>query len=211
MNRNKILGAALISALALVAFTIPPAWGASYTANSYPTTMTANSALGNGVLTTEAGKAECKSHFQGSLNASSTQLTIKAVYTECKAFGFINQTISMGSCDYLFTEPSSIKTDTWSAPVDIVCTNPAEPITMVSGTCKVTIGPQSPGGGVEITNNTGAGDFSVRGELSGINYTVTQDGFGCTFNGTGPKTGASYTLSSAITFDSTGETSIDIG
>ncbi len=47
--------------------------------------------------------------------------------------------------------------------------------------------------------------------MTGINYNVTQDGIGCPFNGTGEKTGASYTQTNPVTFDSTNGASIDVG
>jgi hypothetical protein len=71
---------------------------------------------------------------------------------------------------------------------------------ITAGTCKVTIGEHAPGGVVNITNNA-SGDVSVQAAVTGISYTVTQDGFGCPFAGTGAKTGATYTQHSPVTFD----------
>jgi hypothetical protein len=47
--------------------------------------------------------------------------------------------------------------------------------------------------------------------VTGINYTVTEDGFGCPFGGTGAKVNATYTQGSAITFASTTGTTVDVG
>jgi hypothetical protein len=75
----------------------------------------------------------------------------------------------------------------------------------------MTIGEQSPGGAVSVTNNTAAGDLSLKASITGIKYTVTEDGFGCPFNGTGAKTGATYVQDSAVTLDSTNGATVDVG
>jgi hypothetical protein len=180
-----------------------------YTASSYPTTITASSAVGNGTFVTEGGSVECASHFQGTIAASSPTLTVTPTYTGCKAFGFLGMTIVMNGCDYSFKSPTG-SGDNWSAGIDIVC--PAgKVIEITAGTCKITIGSQSTGGSAAITNNTAAGDMLIKPNLTGIGYTVTQDGFGCPFAGTGAKTGATFTQHSAITFDSTNGASVHAG
>jgi len=181
-----------------------------YTASSYPTTVTGESALGNDTFTTEAGSQECKSHYESTLAESSAQLTVKTKITGCRAFGFLEATVTMGSCDYLYKTPTG-SADKWSATAQIKCTNSAEPIRINSGTCEVTIGEQSPSGSVDITNETAAGDLKLQTTLAGISYTVLKDGFGCPFSGTGAKTGATYTQHSAMTFDSTNGATIDVG
>jgi hypothetical protein len=181
-----------------------------FTMSSYPTTVTGESAIGNDKFTTEAGSQECKVHYESTSSGLSEQITVKTKYTECKAFGFLSATVTMGSCDYLYKTPAG-SADSWSATVDIKCTNAAEPIRIVSSTCEVTVGEQSPTGSVGITNNTAAGDLSIKSALSGIAYTVLKDGFGCSFNGTGAKTGATYTQASAMTLDSTNGATVDVG
>jgi hypothetical protein len=44
-----------------------------------------------------------------------------------------------------------------------------------------------------------------------VKYNVTQDGFGCPFNGTGAKEGAEYIQDAAVTIKSTNGATIDIG
>jgi hypothetical protein len=211
MIRNlKTLGVALCAVLALSVVVASAASAANFTASSYSTTGTGESKLGNDTFTTEAGTVECKSHFQGTLAASSTTLTVNAKYTECKAFGFASATVTMGTCDYKFKEASAVVSDKSTAKADVVCTG-AEIIKISASTCKATVGAQSPGGTVSITNNTAAGDVSVQANFTGINYTVTEDGFLCPFNGTGAKTGATYVQHEAITFDSTNGANIDVG
>jgi hypothetical protein len=187
---------------------VPPP--VSFTMSSYPTTVTGESAVGNDTFTTEAGTMECKTHYSSTSSSANSQLTVKTTITGCRAFGFLEATVNMGSCDYLYKSLTG-SGDNWSAAVDIKCTNPAEPIRIIAGTCEVTIGEQSLGGSVSITNNTAAGDMSIKAGMSGINYNVLKDSFGCPFGGTGAKTGATYTQHSAVTFDSTNGATVDVG
>jgi hypothetical protein len=209
-HKLKTLGVALVAVLALTAVAASAASAnGSYTASSYPTTGTGTSLKGNDTFTTEAGNVECASHFQGTLTEESSSLTVTPTYTECRAFGFLSATVNMNGCDYKFGTPSG-SGDAYTAKVDVVC--PAgKSVEISAGTCKTTIGSQTGLSNVGITNNTAAGDVSVQSNVSGVAYTVTQDGFGCPFNGTGAKTGASYTQHSAITFDSTNGASIHVG
>jgi hypothetical protein len=210
MSRKlKMLGLAFVAVLALAALLSSAASAANYTASSYPTTGTAESALGNDVLTTEAGKVECKSHFEGTLSSASSSLTVVPKYTGCKAFGFLEATVTMNSCDYPFTEPTG-SSDSYSANLDISCPF-GKVIEVTAGTCKMTIGAQTGLSSVAITNNTGAGDVTVKANVTEIHYTVTQDGFGCSFSGTGGKFGATYIQSSAVTFDATNAATLDVG
>jgi hypothetical protein len=216
IHKLKTLGVALVAVLALTAVAASAASAANYTASSYPTTGTGTSPKGNDTFTTEAGNVECASHFQGTLTEESSSLTVTPTYTECRAFGFLSATVSMGTCDYLFTAPTG-SGDSYTAPVDVTCVKTGvepkvvHPIVITAGTCEAQINAQSPGGVVNITNNTAAGDVFVQSAVTGVAYTVTKDGFGCPFNGTGAKTGASYTQHSAITFDSTNGASIHVG
>ena len=207
MVNLKTLGIVALAVLALSLIGASAASALNYTASSYPTTGKADSQVGNDVLTTEAGALECKKHFQGTLNGPSSTLTITPIITGCKAFGFLNATVTMNGCDYLFTEPTGTA-PSFSAIVDVVC--PVGKVIEISaGTCKVTIGPQGPLSSVAISN-TGT-DVSVKATITGIAYTVVADGFGCTYSGTGAKTGAKYTQESSVTFDSTNETFLHVG
>jgi hypothetical protein len=209
-RKLKTSGVALLAALALTAVAASIASAADYTASAYPTTGTGESPIGNGTFITEAGSTECKTHFEATLTEASSRLTVKTKVPECaRAFGLINATVNMGSCDYLFTEPIKTAPNAWLAPVDIACTNSWEPMTVTAATCKVTIGSQTPGGGANITNT--AGDVSVQITLEGIKYAVIQDGFGCPFNGTGQKTGATSVQHLPVTFASTNGAVIDVG
>jgi hypothetical protein len=82
---------------------------------------------------------------------------------------------------------------------------------MHSGTCTMVIKPQGPLSKVDLANNTATTDISVQATVTGIAYEVTQDDFLCPYNGTGAKTGATYTQHSPVTFQSTSDTTIHIG
>ena len=212
-RKFKTLGVALFAVLALTAVVASAASAANYTASTYPTTGTATSAKGNDTFITEAGTVECASHFEGTLTAASSTLTVTPTYTSCKAFGFLSAKVVTNGCDYLFAGPSG-SADAWSATVNVVC---PESKTFVitapetSPVCTATVGPQGPRSKVDLLNNTGSGDVNVQATVEGIDYRVTQDGFGCPFNGTGAKAGAKYIQDAAITFDGTNGASMDIG
>jgi hypothetical protein len=208
-HKLKMLGMALVAVLALTAVSASAASAANYTSSVYPTTGTGESALGNDLFTTEAGTVECKSHFQGTLAATNTDLTITPTYTSCKAFGFLSATVT--GCKYTFTEPTG-SADSYSAKVDVTST-----CTIVASTCEVSVPTQGPLSSVAITNDTAAGDVTVKANVSNIGYTVVKDGIGCPFltpNGTPEaKTGATYKQGTAITFDavSPSTATIDVG
>jgi len=206
MVRIKTLSMALVAVFVSSAVLASAASAEGiYTASSYPATATGTSALGNTTFTTEAGSEECKYHYEATLTGPSSNLTVKAQVSECKAFGFASATVNMGSCDWLYTTPTTVTAPhIWTAKVHTKCTDPTKPITITSGSCEVMIGEQSPEGHVIITTTTTVPqDLDLKGTLTGITYTVTKDGFLCPFGGTGKKTGATYTTHEEITFKST--------
>ncbi|HST70661.1 MAG TPA: hypothetical protein VLI94_13520 [Solirubrobacterales bacterium] len=210
IRRFKMLGAALCALCSLCAVIASTAAAVSYTASSYPTTLTGESAKGNDTITTEAGTIECKVHFEATLTEASTQLTVKTKYTGCSAFGFLEATVSTGDCHRTWTEPTTTGgNQLHGKELHERCTGPS-PMTIHAGNCKITIGEQTLGGTVHITN-TAAGDMTTRTAATGIAYTVTQDGFLCPFNGTGAKTGATHTQHNPITFDSTNGANVHAG
>jgi hypothetical protein len=214
-RKLKMLGMAFVAVLALSAVSATAASAQkSYTCSAYPCTATGESAIGNDVFQTEGGKVECTSVYHvDAINAPTNDLTVTPTYTGCKAFGFVEAKVEMGSCHYTFTTPTETTgPDDLHAPVDVVCSEAAKPITVTAGTCKITIGAQTTGGVVNITNDTAAGDVTVKAAVTGIAYTVVTDGFGCPFAGTGAKAGGTYTQANPVTIDSpVSTTKIDIG
>jgi hypothetical protein len=214
MIRNlKILGVAFAAVLAFsaVAATTASAEG-ELTCGTYPCTLTGVSELGNDVFATEAGKQECKYSFQATLSAASSSLTTTPTTTNCRAFGFLEATVHVNGCHYLFTTPTQSGSHEWttgsstpwneSEVTHLTC--PAgKSIEITSATCRVSIHPQTLTGHLIITNTTTPtpDDIDIRATYEGIDYTVTQDGFGCPFGGTGAKDGATYVQSKEVTID----------
>jgi hypothetical protein len=188
-RKFKTLGVALFAVLALTAVMASAASAAAYTSSTYPTTATGSSPKGNDVFTTEAGNVECASHFHVTIGGPpSYDVTVEPTYSGCEAFGFLEATVT--GCKFTFTA-TSIPSST---------VHVTGPCTIKAGTCHVTVDNQNNLGSVATTNNA-AGDVSVQANVSGIKYTVINDGFLCPFNGTGEKTGATYKQGSAITID----------
>ena len=200
IRKFKILSVAAFAVLAVSALGASGAQASKFTADAYPTTVTAESAKGNDVFHTEAGDVECKSHFEGTLaKEASETLTVTAKYTECQAFGFVSATVEMKTCDYVFHT---------SGAVDVVCGT--EPIKIVASSCTATVGGQPGLTTVELANGTA--DVTAKANVTGIAYTVTKDGLFCPFNGTGAKEGATYKQGTAVTVAATnGTTKVDIG
>jgi hypothetical protein len=200
IRKFKTLGIAMVAVLALSAVVASAASATNFTASKYPTAGTATSEKGNDDFKTEAGSVECKAHFAvAALTEPSETVTVTPTYTECKAFGFLNATVNMNGCDYVFHS---------NGQVDVVCAS-GGPIKITAGTCETTIAAQSGLGTVDLANS-GTG-ISAQATVTGIAYTVTKDGIGCPFGGTGAKTGATYTQNTAVLVSSTNGATIDIG
>jgi hypothetical protein len=211
-RKVRALALALPTMVAFVALASSNASAANYTASTYPTTVTGTSAFGNDTFITEGGVVECSSHFQATLTAASSSVTVTPTYKSgCWAFGFLEGSVETNGCDYLFTEPTG-SGDSYSASVDLTC--PAfKWIVIKAATCTVTVMPQLNLKSVALTDNTAAGDLSVKAGIKGIVYSVTQDGIGCPFNGVGTKFGGEYIQHSAITLDavSPSTATVDVG
>jgi hypothetical protein len=119
----------------------------------------------------------------------------------------------MNGCDYIFNNLAG-SADSWTSKVDLNCSGLNYVVIQApaSGSvCTVTVRAQPGLSSISITNNTAAGDVSAKALVEGIVYSVTQDGFGCPFNGVGTKFGGKYVQHSAITLDSTNGATIDVG
>jgi hypothetical protein len=152
----KLVPLAVVAVLAFAAFGASAASAAEYKASSYPTTATGESASGNDVFNTEAGKVECKANYSTTLTGASKTLTVTPTYTGCKEFGFLEMTIAMNGCTYRLNEP----TGSFSASVNIVCGE--KPIKITAATCTSTVGSQAIGGYVALTTNAGAAEVRHR-------------------------------------------------
>jgi hypothetical protein len=185
MIRNlKVLVLAVGAVLAFTAMMASAASAASYTASAYPATIRGSHPAWDAVLTTEGGKVECATDWEGTLSAGSSTLTLRPNFWGCSAFGYLEATMNAEGCTYLFHA-----TSTFSSTIDVVC--PAgQSIKITAGSCKVEIKGQT---GLKSVGTTNSGSSVIaKPNVTGIAYTVTQDGFLCPFSGTGNKTGATY-------------------
>jgi hypothetical protein len=221
MIRNfKALGLAVVAMLAMSAIVASAAQAEATTAKftaqdgTYPESFSGTNTAGNEVFTTEGGSVECDSSFSGSAAAASQTVEAHPVYTNCKAFGFLNATVTTTGCNYLFHITTKLALHKYQAHVDVVCTGGAV-ITIVASTCEATVGAQTGLTTVDLetmTNKAPAvNDITVTatiptelGGTKGIKYTVTKDGFLCPFGGTGAKTGGGYESKAAATITSAG-------
>jgi len=197
-RKLKTLGVVLIAVFALTAVAASAASAANYTASKYPTTGTATSAAGNDVFTFEGGTVECAAHYEGTLNEASSDLTVTSTNTNCKAFGFLEASVT--GCKMTLTAPGLFSTTTHYSGA----------CTIKAGTCHVTVYTQGPRSHFSVTNNVFLG-ISMKGTVSGLGYVVVTDGFLCPFNGTGAKTGGTFNQKEAVAFKATNGATIDVG
>jgi hypothetical protein len=203
MHRKlKTLGLALVAVLAMSAVVASAASAANFTATKYPTTFTAESAKGNDTFKTEAGTVECKAHFSGTLSAASEKVLVIPKYTECVAFGLTAEVTVPVGCAFEVATNQSVK-------ITLISGSSCSGLVVHSGTCTTVIKPQGPLNKMDLTNNAATTDITVQATVTGIAYEVTQDGFLCPYNGTGAKTGATYTQHSPVTI--AGSNSYHIG
>ena len=195
MIRNlKVLGLAIAAVMAMSAMMASAASAVpQFTASSYPATVTSSNTRGNEVFTTEAGKVECDSHFVShSLAAASSTLTVTPTYTNCEAFG-LGATVNTEGCTYVFHATERISTGVYNSHIDLACAA-GKSIKWVTGggLCRTERKSQTGLTTVKTTNVAG-GSITVEWNVSSIAYTVTTDGFGCPFSGTGTKTDGKHT------------------
>jgi len=198
MIRNfKALGLALVAVLAMSAVVASAAQAVpSFTASSYPAFATGSNTIGGETFTTPGGTVQCDSHYkvekyrttttEGLPSPGSSTVTVTPEYTDCVAFGFLGASVKMNSCDYEFHATSKIAEGHYNHHIFIRCTG--APITIVAGTCEVTVGEQSLSS--VTTQNNVDGSVTVKPNVTGITMNVVKDGFGCPFAGTGHQTGS---------------------
>ena len=161
---------------------------AQFEASSYPTTVTATSALGNGVVETEGGSVECQEHLEGTLSGASSAIDFKVTFTNCKAFGFASATVHGNGC--VLRVHANLE-------ADLIC--PAGKVLEVTaGTCVMHVASQN---GLKwlAMSNGGGGHVDIGIKLSTLTYNVTKDPFLCPFSGPGHRTGMGWIYSNAVT------------
>jgi hypothetical protein len=173
----------------------------NFKAGKYPVTIHGATTAGE-KLQTEAGTVECKQDsYHGTLAAESSTLTLTPLYKTCTAFGFAAATVETEGCTHVLHVNAKVSTDNYRAAWGVAC--PAgKTIKTTAGTCKFEVTPQVARETVDLIDDTAASpkkDITFRPTVTGITYVVTQDGFGCPFNGTGLKTTGLYSSNENIT------------
>jgi hypothetical protein len=181
-NRQS-LGLAFVVVLAISAVVASAAQAVpSYTAASYPTFATGANTKGSETFTTSGGTVTCDSHFQGTLSAASSTLTVTPSYSNCEAFGFLGADIDENGCTYLLHTSSKLSTGHYSSSLDIQCET-GKKMVITASVCEVTIGPQT--GLRSVTTMNSASSITVVPNITDITVNVVKDGFGCPFSGIG--------------------------
>jgi hypothetical protein len=182
MIRNtKILGLAIVAALALTAVMASAASATNFTAASFPVKISGTQSSAHKFVVA-GGTVTCKvASFSGEATAPSETQTINPIYDECTAFGFVGATVtgfSSTTCDYKLFASGSSNLECKSGDVQID-----------AGTCTVTLQNQT---GLTKTTyvNNASGTVTATHNVTGIHATVTA-GFGCPIGP--PETKITYT------------------
>jgi hypothetical protein len=183
MIRNaKILGLAIVAALALTAVMASAASATNFTAASYPVKISGTQTESH-KFTVGGGTVTCTTAtFAGELTAASETLTINPTYSNCTAFGFIGAKVtgfSSTGCDFKFYAGGA---------TDLLCSS--GDVVIDAGECSVTLSEQKNLTKNTFTNNA-TGTVTVGTNVSGIHAVVTSTGF-CPIGG-GTYTNATYT------------------
>jgi hypothetical protein len=191
MNRKlKALGLALVAVFALAAMSAATASAEEFHSETAHTTYT-GAQVAEDIFTVNAGTVKCKkAEYAGTQSvATSKEATVSPTYKECTAFGFVNTTIDVNGCGYIFTR-TPVNGDESSIHIECPAGNS---IVVTAFNCEVTVPAQTLSGGVTYTNE-GAGttrSIIVDVNLTGITYIQHSKSFpGCKTEGT---TGAGAT------------------
>jgi hypothetical protein len=192
MIRNaKVLGLAIVAALALTAVMASAASATNFTAASYPVKISGTQSESH-KFTVGGGTVTCTTAtFSGEATAASETLTMVPTYSNCTAFGFVGAKVtgfSSTGCDYTFYSGGNVDLDCASGHV-----------TIDAGDCTVTLEPgknQSLHENVYTNNTPTSGKVTVHSNVTGIHATVIDDGF-CVIT-PGTYTNATYTGTTVV-------------
>ena len=180
-RRLKVVGLALVAVLAMTALSAPAAHAELFHFGAHGTVLAEN--VGEEELVTNAGTVKCKTSKYTGSSATSTpgSQIVTPSYTGCTAFGFVNTTIHVGTCQLRFNTP--VKT---TSTVDIINCG-AHGIVITAHNCEVTIPNQNGLSHVTWENVAGSSPHHVRARvtLTGITYIQhTREFPGCNESGT---------------------------
>jgi hypothetical protein len=193
MRNLKALGLALIAVLAMSAVVASAAQAVpQFTASVYPATATGANTKGSEAFTLDGTSVLCDSHFLvetynttngTALHAPASTVTVTPKYSNCEAFGFLNATVNMEGCDYVFHATEQVSAGVYNHHVDVVCPT-GKSIKIEAASCRAEVKPQNGRTTVKTTNSGGA--VTVQPNVT-VSTTVTNDGFGCPLAGTGTR------------------------
>lgn len=180
MVRNfKTLGLLLAAGMAICAMAAPAAQAeGEFLSEKYPTTTTSFGVeewFFNGAL------FKCPEvHKQHELTESSSSAKTTAVYKGCVGFGFINGTVSMNTCSFVFNVEIELF-ENFFGTMDTSC--PAgKKIVFAAGPCEMQVDTQVGLREVRFENQPGAlpkKNIQLELALEKVRYNVTKTGFGC--------------------------------
>jgi hypothetical protein len=211
----KALGLAVAAALAISALAAAGAQAKLvFTLSSEELNVHATGESIGEKFTVDGVTTECKtSHYTGLAKNNSGTIELTPEYTGCTLAGTgLTVHVRHRECKYHFTLTERVGLHHHRAHVKIVCP-PGQSI-QIEGTgtsCEATVGEAGNTNltTVDITTDTAAGDVTIKPNVvvaPGITANVTKDGFLCPFNGTGHKSGGTYTATGYITGTATGGT-----
>jgi len=200
------IGTCVLACLAIGAVGASTAMGEAtpdrFTSQTYPVTVHGLEKHGDTTIVTEAGTVGCDVTLHGELGEASQTLTLKPTYVNCTAFGFLSATVAAEGCHRLYHVTTKLGADRYQAHLDNTCPE-GQSIKITAGTCKLEIKGQTALTTVDIDDMTTSppslNDITIKDTVEGVKYTVTQDGFGCPFGGTGNKTDGQFTSHGALT------------
>jgi hypothetical protein len=173
-RRIKKLGLAAIAVLALTAVAANAAQATTFTAATYPATITGEQTAKH-VFHTTAGSIKCETAtFAGvkTLGAASETFEMAPTYEKCFLGGTDPVTITMNSCTYNFHAAAS---GSATGKVDVVCPSGKHieiDIGQISG-CHIDVPAQTGLGNLTYTNNATGNDINVNINVTGIKYQLT--------------------------------------
>jgi hypothetical protein len=229
MIRNlKALGLALVAVFAMSAFVASAASATSGTLTTFPSGKTVNITASQTAKTGEGSheftltdhpvsggfaNTKCEyAHFDGkaTVKDGATTMTVEPTYgthaplgNTCTAFGQ-PATITTTGCHYLLHTATKTPAGTgWHVVTDLTC-EAGKAIKIVTGTCEVTVSPQTGLATSEVTNSGSASpetamDLLLHTNITGIKYTVVKDNIGCPLSGTGSFSKGDYTGKTTVT------------
>lgn len=185
------MGGVLLAAMAVMAVGASAASALEFKSSSYPVVVE-GSQVGQHTFTVDGQNVNCSTadFITPSQGGPATSIDVFATYEGCKAFGFVNATVNMNSCNYEFNEPAG---NPIVGSVDVECSSASIIEIKAStafGTCVVTVGAQNGLNKNTYANN--AGDVEIDTNVTGIKATVVTDTGICPLSGTGTRENAVY-------------------